>query len=122
MKKRTFNCPVEVTLLVIGGRWKALILWHLQEGVRRFGELRRLIPEATQKMLTQQLRELEADGLIHRKIFPVVPPRVEYSVTDSGKSLKPILKAMCDWGGQHLRQYERVIAASEKKVSERERP
>ena len=94
-------CPVEVTLSVIGGKWKALILWHLYDKVCRFGEIRKLIPGITQKMLTQQLRELEDDTLVNRKIYPVVPPKVEYSLTKGGKSLKPILKAMCEWGSKY---------------------
>lgn len=96
------NCPVEATLELIGGKYKALILWHLSERKLRFSELRRVIT-ATPKMLTQQLRELEAQDLIHREVFPVIPPRVEYSLTETGKSLLPILVAMRDWGSQYLR-------------------
>ena len=96
------NCPVEATLDLIGGKYKALILWHLSEKSLRFSELRRVI-SATPKMLTQQLRELEAHKLIHREVFPVIPPKVEYSLTDTGKSLMPILVAMRDWGASYLR-------------------
>lgn len=96
------NCPVAATLELIGGKYKALILWHLSGKVLRFSELARLVPEATPKMLTQQLRELEADGLIARKIYPVVPPKVEYSLTELGASLFPILKAMYAWGSSLL--------------------
>ena len=96
------NCPVEATLDLIGGKYKALILWHLAEGKLRFSELRKVI-SATPKMLTQQLRELESQKLINRQVFPVVPPKVEYSLTETGKSLMPILVAMRDWGANYLR-------------------
>lgn len=91
-------CPVAATLKTIGGKYKVLILWELQEKTLRFSELNRLIPCATPKMLTQQLRELEKDGLINRKIYPIVPPKVEYSLTDYGKTIKPVLNAMNSWG------------------------
>jgi len=96
------NCPVVATLGIIGGKYKALILWHLIGGTRRFGELRRLIPQATQKMLTQQLRELENDNLVTRTVYPVVPPKVEYRLSDFGRSIKPILDEMCSWGTGYL--------------------
>ena len=97
------NCPVETTLELIGGKYKALILWRLSEGKLRFSELRKVIAGATPKMLTQQLRELEAHALIHREVFPIIPPKVEYSLTDLGKSLMPVLIAMRDWGSDYLR-------------------
>ena len=97
------NCPVVATLGIIGGKYKVLILWHLVGGTRRFGELRRLIPEATQKMLTQQLRELEEDNLVIRTVYPIVPPKVEYQLSDLGKSLKPIIDAMCAWGTGYMK-------------------
>ena len=96
------NCPVVATLAMIGGKYKALILWHLVESTKRFGELQRMIPQATQKMLTQQLRELENDGLVIRKVYPVVPPKVEYSLSELGLSIKPILNAMRDWGTEYM--------------------
>ena len=99
----TENCPVEATLDLIGGKYKALILWHLSDGTLRFSELRSRIPKATPKMLTQQLRELEAQELVHREVFPVIPPKVEYSLTATGKSLMPILVSMRDWGAEYLR-------------------
>ena len=99
----TDNCPVEATLDLIGGKYKALILWHLSERQLRFSELRKVITSATPKMLTQQLRELEAQSLIHREVFPVVPPKVEYSLTELGRSLLPILVAMRDWGADYMR-------------------
>jgi len=97
------NCPVEATLDLIGGKYKALILWHLSDRTLRFSELRSRIPKATPKMLTQQLRELEAQELVHREVYPVIPPKVEYSLTVTGKSLMPILVAMRDWGAAYLR-------------------
>ena len=84
-------CPVALTLSLIGGKWKALILWNLLEGTMRYSALRKAVPDATPKMLTQQLRELEADGLVSRTVWPVVPPRVDYALTPTGESIKPIL-------------------------------
>ena len=101
--KLTDNCPVEATLDLIGGKYKALILWHLSEKKLRFSELRKMITTAPPKMLTQQLRELESQALIHREVFPVVPPKVEYSLTELGRSLMPILVAMRDWGADYMR-------------------
>ena len=101
--KNNENCPVETTLELIGGKYKALILWHLSEGKLRFSELHKVITGATPKMLTQQLRELEAQTLIHREVFPVIPPKMEYSLTELGKSLMPVLIAMRDWGTGFLR-------------------
>ena len=98
------NCPVATTLELIGGKYKALILWHLAEKKLRFSELKKEIQGATPKMLTQQLRELEAHNLIHREVFAVVPPKVEYSLTDLGRSLMPILVSMRDWGSSYLRK------------------
>lgn len=96
------NCPVEATLSLIGGKYKALILWHLSKGKLRFSQLKQMV-SATPKMLTQQLRELEAQKLIRREVFAVVPPKVEYSLTELGKSLMPILVAMRDWGANYMR-------------------
>ena len=95
-------CPVETTLDLIGGKYKALILWHLSSGTLRFNQLQKLIT-ATPRMLTLQLRELENQGLIDRKVYPEVPPKVEYSMTDLGRSLMPILTTMRDWGAEYLR-------------------
>ena len=100
---KTDNCPVEATLDLIGGKYKALILWHLSDGQLRFSELRNRVMNATPKMLTQQLRELEMHNLIHREVFAVIPPKVEYSLTETGRSLLPILVAMRDWGANYLR-------------------
>lgn len=95
------SCPVDTTLNVIGGKWKPLILYHLRSGPKRFNALRRLVPGVTQRMLTSHLRQLEADGIVDRKIFPVIPPHVEYSLSEVGISLLPILNAMADWGAAH---------------------
>ena len=92
------GCDVEATLSVVGGRWKPVLVCHLLDGRKRFGELCRLVPHATQRMITLQLRELEADGVISRHVFAEVPPRVEYDVTAFGRSLQPVLEAMQDWG------------------------
>ena len=102
------NCPVEATLELIGGKYKALILWHLSEGKLRFSDLRRGIT-ATPKMLTQQLRGLEAQNLIHREVYPEIPPKVEYSLTDTGRSLMPILVAMREWGVRYLRGKDKEL-------------
>lgn len=101
--KQSYICPVEATLEIVGGKYKPLILWHLDSKILRFNQLQKLLPSATPKMLTQQLRELERDGLIRRKVYPVVPPKVEYSLTDTGKSFIPILSDMCDWGNKYLK-------------------
>lgn len=98
----TFNCPIEATLSLIGGKYKCLILWHLINNTLRYNQLKKLIPQATPKMLTQQLRELENDGLIIRTIYPVIPPKVEYTLSDFGKSITPILDSMCEWGKIYL--------------------
>jgi DNA-binding HxlR family transcriptional regulator len=95
------TCAVETTLDIIGGRWKVLILHELFQGVRRFNELHRALNGVTQKMLTQQLRELEDAGIIHREVYPQVPPKVEYSLTALGQTLEPILDAMHNWGNQY---------------------
>lgn len=97
------NCPVEATLDLIGGKYKALILWNLADGKLRFSQLRNKISKATPKILTQQLRELETHNLVHREVYPVIPPKVEYSLTETGRSLMPILVAMRDWGAQYMR-------------------
>lgn len=95
------KCPVTFTLGKIGGRWKPLIIWHLREGKRRYSDLRKTLPHVTEKMLIQQLKELEHDELVNRIAKPVVPPFVEYELTDKGKQLSPILSAMAEWGMEH---------------------
>ncbi|MFI1917335.1 winged helix-turn-helix transcriptional regulator [Nocardia sp. NPDC020380] len=98
MPDKRYYCPVEVTVELIGGKWKPVILAHLKEGVHRYGELRRLMAGTSEKMLIQQLRDLEADGLVRRTVFDTVPPQVEYDLTDEGWSLVPVLTALYEWG------------------------
>ncbi|MFP3323323.1 winged helix-turn-helix transcriptional regulator [Planococcus sp. SIMBA_160] len=101
--EKTFNCEKELTLSIIGGKWKMLVLWHLgKSGTKRFSELQRLIPGITQRMLVNQLRELEDHLIVHREVYPVVPPKVEYSLTEQGESLMPILDSMYDWGKDYM--------------------
>ncbi|MCO6058348.1 helix-turn-helix transcriptional regulator [Pseudomonas sp. MOB-449] len=102
--ERVYNTPVEVTLAVIGGKWKSLLVYHLIPEARRFSELKRLVPGITEKMLAQQLRELERDGIVSRTVYAEVPPRVEYRLTEHGISLKPVLDSMCAWGKCHWQQ------------------
>ena len=113
-----YNCPVESTLSLIGGKYKSLILWHLVDQTLRFSELHRIIPQATPKMLTQQLRELERDGLLIRKVYPVVPPKVEYSLSSLGESIRPILEAMYDWGTDYLKEKGLAVNCSMKRYPE----
>src|SRR5215468_8627339 len=108
MKRRNFGrrpgCAVEATLDLIDGKWKGVILFHLQGGTRRFGELRRLMPGITQRMLTKQLRALEDDGLVIRKVYAEVPPRVEYTLSQNGESLRPVIDILKAWGERHQEQ------------------
>lgn len=92
------ECPMDVAVNILSGKWKISILWHLTRGVIRFNELQRLLGNITQKTLTLQLRELEGDGIIYRKVYPEVPPKVEYGLTKLGESMKPVLNSMCQWG------------------------
>ncbi|MDD2830487.1 MAG: helix-turn-helix domain-containing protein [Sulfuricurvum sp.] len=113
IEESRFNCPFELTMEVIGGKWKGLILWHLlDKKVLRNGEMLRLMPRITQKMLTQQLREMEENGLVSRVIYEQVPPKVEYSLTSHGEALRPILNQMIDWGAEYARDNNITIACS----------
>lgn len=107
-QSENYRCTVSVTLDIIGGKWKSLILWHLSFKTLRFSQLQRRLTKVTQKMLTQQLRELERDGLIHREVFAEVPPRVEYSLTALGESVVPILQLMYHWGQDYLAATEQA--------------
>lgn len=97
---------VQATLKVLGGKWKLLILWHLKDQARRYSELKRLIPEITEKMMIQQLRELEKDDIVSRNMLVEMPPKVEYAFTDYGRTIIPILKPLCDWGQAHLKRMD----------------
>src|SRR5262245_43397209 len=107
MSAKNYNCPVEATLDVIGGKWKPLILWWLHQQTCRFAELRRLIPGISEKMLIHHLRELEEDGILERRVYAAVPPKVEYSLTEYGRSLEQALRTICEWGKMHM---ERIRA------------
>lgn len=111
---RLEECPVRATLSVIGGKWKPLVACSLLDGKKRFGELRKLIPEATQKVLTQQLREMERDGIVARTVYQQVPLKVEYSLTDYGDTLRPILLGLCNWGNEHR---ARTSGKSQRQIS-----
>lgn len=107
LEEKIIKCPVETALDVLAGKWKILILWYLRRDTLRFNELQKMLPRVTQKMLIQKLRELEEDGIVNRKVYPVVPPKVEYSLTEYGESLKPILKQMYLWGEVHKEKFNK---------------
>ncbi len=102
------TCPIEATLSIIGGKWKTMILYYLFDGTKRFGELKRVLPGVTQKMLSSQLKELERDKVVHRKMYAEVPLKVEYSLTEFGKSLAPVLEKMDAWGNEYTRKVKRI--------------
>lgn len=106
-----FGCPVEACVEVIGGKWKGVILFHLLGGTKRFNEIARLMPAVTQRMLTRQLRELEADQIIERKVYPEVPPKTEYSLTEFGWTLEPVLRTLQGWGVSYLEQITQIRKA-----------
>ncbi len=111
---KKYYCSVELTLQIIGGKWKPIIIFRLgEEGILRFSEVKRSIPNITQKMLTQQLRELEADGIVHREVYAQVPPKVEYSLTELGKTVMPVMISLCDWGAAYEKQYAENEADAE---------
>ncbi|MEQ6077029.1 winged helix-turn-helix transcriptional regulator [Bacillus subtilis] len=105
------GCPVETTLDIIGGKWKGILLYHLIDGKKRFNEFRKLYPKITQRMLTLQLRELERDGVIHREVYKQVPPKVEYSLTEFGRTLEPVILHMKDWGEKYKDRIDKLKAA-----------
>lgn len=105
MRADEFSCPVDAAISMVGGKYKVVILYHLIDGTHRFSELQKMVPRATPKMLTQQLRELEACNLITRTVYPVVPPRTEYALTDFGRTLIPVLETICEWGRSYVYQH-----------------
>ncbi|MGA5688185.1 winged helix-turn-helix transcriptional regulator [Cytobacillus pseudoceanisediminis] len=106
IENREFNCEKELTLSLISGKWKITIIYYLgTDGTLRFSEIKRLFPKITHKVLTTQIRELEEDGIVHRKVFPEVPPRVEYSLTELGQSLMPVILMMYDWGKENIKTF-----------------
>lgn len=109
LRDKIFHCPLEVTTSLVGGKWQCVILWHLREGTLRFRQLQKRLPGITPKMLTQQLRGLEDSGLISRKVYPVIPPKVEYSLTDYGETFLPILEAMYRWGKQYSENFNLFV-------------
>ncbi len=102
MREETYSCGLEAALEIVGGKWKPLVLWNLAQGPRRFGELRRLVHGISEKMLIQTLRELQDDGIVARKDYQEVPPRVDYSLTRFGESLGVVLRPLCEWGSKHM--------------------
>lgn len=102
-KVLAYNCPVEAAMGVMGGKYKAIIIYELIDSTLRYSELQRLIPQATPRMLSRQLKELEDDGIVNRVLYPVVPPKTEYSLTELGKTLIPIVQALCSWGEDYFR-------------------
>jgi DNA-binding HxlR family transcriptional regulator len=117
LNNKNYHCNIEVIVDVIGGKWKMLILWHLRTGLKRFSELRRLLPGVTQKMLTAQLRELERDGIVARRVYPEVPPKVEYSLTRYGETLKDYVELSCALGNAHVKQTQKQAPARELAVA-----
>jgi len=98
-----YTCPLELTRDIIGGKWALLIIWNLSKQTMRFNELKKAIPKATQKMMTQHLRKLESFGIVHREVYPQVPPKVEYWLTETGRSLLPVMEVLYGWGAKYLK-------------------
>ncbi|MDT0318105.1 winged helix-turn-helix transcriptional regulator [Streptomyces millisiae] len=121
MTKGPYTCGIDAAIDVVGGKWKVLILWALHERTRRFGELRRELPGVSEKVLIQQLRELEADEIVHREVYREVPPRVEYSLTDFGASLNDALRPLGAWGREHMARIVRIRATAGDVPEEAER-
>lgn len=110
LHQQDFHCGLDITMYYIGGKWKAVVLWYLRKEKKRFGELKALIPDITDKMLSLQLKALEEDGIIKRTVYPEVPPRVEYEYTEKGKTLIPIIEAIADWGRAKGEKEGRLVA------------
>jgi DNA-binding HxlR family transcriptional regulator len=113
MAKRSYDCGLGAALDMVGGKWKPIVLWHLSGGPRRFGELRRLVTGISEKMLIQQLREMQGDGIVAREDFREIPPRVEYSLTEFGESLREALRPLCEWGAEHMARIEETRSEAE---------
>lgn len=113
---REFHCAMDVTMRYIGGKWKTVVLWYLRKDKKRFSELKRLIPNITEKMLSLQLKDLEKDGIVERKLYPEVPPRVEYFLTDFGKTLVPMLEEIAHWGRKLAESKGRVVDVQKRKA------
>ena len=112
----TFHCALDVTMNFIGGKWKSVIIWYLRKDVKRFGELKKLVPDITEKMLSLTLRQLEADGLVERSVFAEVPPRVEYKLSAQGKSLLPLVEEMASWGRRKVKEEGEMREVKRKKI------
>ena len=119
MRQKTYSCGLDASLDVIGGKWKVLILWALRSEARRFGELRRVVKGISEKMLIQHLKEMEADGIVKRRDFKEVPPRVEYALTPFGQSLYAALAPLCEWGTLHMKRIEARKEATEAKTRQK---
>ena len=119
MRQKTYSCGLDASLDVIGGKWKGLILWALRSEARRFGELRRAVKGISEKMLIQHLKEMEADGIVKRRDFKEVPPRVEYALTPFGQSLHAALAPLCEWGTLHMKRIEARKEATEAKTRQK---
>ena len=117
MRRPVHGCGLEAALAVVGGKWKPIVLWRLAGGARRFGELRRLVEGISEKMLIQSLREMERDGIVRRNDFRGIPPRVEYSMTSFGVSLKESLKPLCEWGSRHMKRIGNLKAEAGETIS-----
>ena len=119
MRQKTYSCGLDASLDVIGGKWKGLILWALRSEAHRFGELRRVVEGISEKMLIQHLKEMEADGIVKRRDFKEVPPRVEYALTPFGQSLHAALAPLCEWGTLHMKRIEARKEATEAKTRQK---
>lgn len=117
MHNEEFDCPIQAIVDAIGGKWKLSILYQLFQGTKRYGELKRLVPKATERMLTLQLRELEATGIVQRTVYPEVPPKVEYSLTELGLSLEPVLQTMLNWSEEYLQQKRMQVSEVNSELS-----
>ncbi|HEY4481868.1 MAG TPA: helix-turn-helix domain-containing protein [Candidatus Brocadiaceae bacterium] len=116
---KTYHCALDITMDYIGGKWKTVVLWYLRKQHKRFSELKRLIPDITEKMLSLQLRQLEKDGIVGRRVFAEVPPRVEYYLTEQGKSIVPVIEAIAKWGREKGEAEGKIQEVSREKKSRR---